>query len=187
MSLANILTLSVALAMDAFAVALCKGACLAERKERGEGLAIAGSFGFFQAIMPLIGWFLGSRFSHYIQSADHFVAFALLAFIGGKMIYEALKNGEEALVCTPLRLTELVMLSIATSIDALAAGIAMALLNINIWLAISLIGAITMGLSYLAFQIGKRFGAKLRSKAQLLGGIALIFIGVKILIEHLSA
>ncbi|MDI9520293.1 MAG: manganese efflux pump MntP family protein [Bacillota bacterium] len=187
MTLAEMITLSVALAMDAFAVALCKGACLAEAKDKGEGVSIAVSFGFFQALMPLIGWFLGSRFSHYIESVDHFVAFGLLAFIGGKLIYESWKSRDEELTCTPLRLPELMMLSIATSIDALAAGIAMAILSINIWLAVSLIGVITLALSFLGFWAGKRFGAKLHSKAQLAGGIALIFIGVKILIEHLSA
>lgn len=186
MTLAQMITLSIALAMDAFAVALCKGACLANVKDKGEGLSIAVFFGFFQSLMPLVGWFLGSRFSHYIESIDHFVAFALLAFIGGKLIYEAWKSRDEELVCTPLWLPELVMLSIATSIDALAAGIAMALLYINIWLAVSLIGVITMALSFLGFWIGKRFGAKLHSKAQLAGGVALIFIGLKILIEHLS-
>ncbi len=183
----EMIALSIALAMDAFAVALCKGACLSELKDKGEGAAVGVSFGFFQALMPLIGWFLGSAFSRYIEPVDHFVAFGLLGFIGGKLIYEAWKSRDEELVCTPLHLPELLMLSIATSIDALAAGIAMAMLNINIWLAVTLIGVITMVLSFTGFHIGKRFGAKLQSKAQFVGGIALIAIGVKILVEHLSA
>lgn len=186
-TLEELIALSFALAMDAFAVALCKGACLAELKDKGEGLAIGVSFGFFQALMPLIGWFLGSRFSRYIQSIDHYIAFLLLAFIGGKLIYEAWKSRNEELVCTPLNLTELLLLSVATSIDALAAGIAMAMLSINIWLAILMIGIITLVLSFSGFHIGKRFGIKLQSKAQLVGGLALIVIGIKILVEHLSA
>lgn len=189
MKLAEVIALAVALSMDAFAVALCKGACLAELKDRGESLLISLSFGFFQALMPLIGWFVGSRFAEHIQAVDHFVAFALLGFIGGKLIYEAWKNRNEPLVCTPLRFTELMMLSIATSIDALAAGIALAMaqMEVSIWLAIGLVGVITFGLSFIAYKIGRRFGVKLQSKAQLVGGIALIGIGLKILIEHLTA
>ena len=186
MSLIEIITLALALSMDAFAVALCKGACLAELKDKGESMVIAASFGFFQALMTLIGWFLGSRFQRSIESLDHFIAFGLLAFIGGKLIYEAWKNTGKALVCTPLHFPELMMLSIATSIDALAAGIALAVLQINIWLAITLIGLITLVLSFLGFQIGKRFGARFQAKAQLIGGLALAGIGLKILIEHLS-
>lgn len=186
MSLPEMITLALALSMDAFAVALCKGACLAEMKDKGEGIAIAASFGFFQALMPLAGWFVGNRFHAYIQSVDHYIAFGLLAFIGIKLVYEAWKNRNETLVCTPLRFSELLLLSIATSIDALAAGIAIAMLSVNIWIAVGLIGAITLSLSFLAFHIGKRFGIKLQSKAQLLGGFVLMLIGLKILVEHLS-
>lgn len=186
MGLRDLIILAVALAMDAFAVALCKGACLAQLKDRGESLAVAVCFGFFQALMPLLGWLLGSRFSNYIESVDHFIAFGLLALIGGKLIHEAWKSRGEALVCTPLRAPELLLLGIATSIDALAAGVALAVLEINIWLAIMLIGVITLALSFLAFKLGRRFGAGLHTKAQLVGGIALVFIGLKILVDHLS-
>lgn len=187
MNLTEIIALAFALAMDAFAVALCKGACLSELKDRGEGAAIAVSFGFFQALMPLVGWFLGSRFSHLIESVDHFVAFGLLLFIGGKLIYEAWKSRNEELVCTPLHFVELMLLSVATSIDALAAGVALAMVQVNIWLAVGFIGGVTVALCFLGYHIGRRFGAKLQSKAQLVGGLALLIIGTKILIEHLSA
>lgn len=187
MSLPEMITLALALSMDAFAVALCKGACLAEMKDRGEGVAIASAFGFFQALMPLAGWYVGNRFRVYIEALDHYIAFALLAFIGVKLIVEAWKNRNEPLVCTPLRFPELIMLSIATSIDALAAGIAMAMLSVNIWLAIGLIGVITLLLSFIAFHVGRKFGVKLQSRAQLLGGFVLLAIGLKILAEHLSA
>ena len=187
MNLTELVALALALSMDAFAVALCKGACLAELKDRGESLAVAVCFGFFQALMPLLGWLLGSRFSGYINSVDHYIAFALLALIGGKLIYEAWKNRKEELVCTPLRPLELILLGVATSIDALAAGVALAVLDINIWQAIALIGLITLALSFLAFKLGRRFGAGLHAKAQLVGGVALVFIGLKILVEHLSA
>lgn len=186
MELWEVIAISVGLAMDAFAVALCKGACLAEMEDRGESYYIGISFGLFQALMPLIGWFLGISFKSYIQSVDHFVAFVLLGFIGIKLIVEAIKAQGEALVCTPLKLWELFMLSVATSIDALAAGIAFAVLDINIWLAIGLIGIITFSLSFVAVKIGRRFGARFHTKAQMLGGSALILIGAKILYEHLS-
>lgn len=184
----ELIALAFALSMDAFAVAVCKGACLAELKDRGEGLAISVSFGFFQALMPLLGFLLGTRFRSYIESMDHFIAFGLLLFIGGKLLYEAWKNRNEPLVCTPLGFSELILLSVATSIDALAAGVALAVLpGINIWAAISLIGFITLGLCFIGFFTGKRFGAKLHTKAQWVGGIALVLIGAKILIEHLNA
>lgn len=187
MTLYEMITLAVALSMDAFAVALCKGACLSEMKDRGESLAVAVTFGFYQALMPLIGWFFGSRFKEYIESVDHFIAFGLLGFIGIKLVYEAWKSRGEELVCTPLHFMELMLLGIATSIDALAAGIALAVLDLNIWLAILLIGCITLTLSFIGFKLGKRYGTKLQSKAQLVGGLALVIIGTKILIEHLTA
>ncbi|HHT08560.1 MAG: manganese efflux pump MntP family protein [Christensenellales bacterium] len=187
MTLYEMITLAIALSMDAFAVALCKGACLSELKDRGESLAVAVTFGFYQALMPLIGWFFGSRFKEYIESVDHFIAFGLLGFIGIKLVYEAWKSRGEELVCTPLHFMELMLLGIATSIDALAAGIALAVLDLNIWLAILLIGCITLALSFIGFKLGKRYGIKLQSKAQLVGGLALVIIGTKILIEHLTA
>lgn len=187
MRYAEMIALALALSMDAFAAAVCKGACLAGQKDRGEGLAIAVSFGFFQALMPLIGWLLGSRFRVYIESVDHYIAFGLLAFIGGKLVFEAVKNNGEELVCTPLHFVELLLLSIATSADALAAGVALAVLDTSIWLAVAHISVITLVLCFAGFIIGKRFGARLYTKAQLIGGIALVGIGIKILVEHLIA
>lgn len=186
MSLWEVIAIAASLAMDAFAVAMCKGACLAELEERGESLYIGVSFGFFQAVMPLLGWFLGTSFRSYIQSVDHFIAFGLLGFIGAKLLVDAIKSRGEELVCTPLRFWELMALSVATSIDALAAGIAFAVLDINIWQAVAIIGLITFSLSFLAVRLGRRFGARFHSKAQMLGGAALILIGIKILTEHLS-
>ncbi|NLE20428.1 MAG: manganese efflux pump [Clostridiales bacterium] len=183
----ELLALSAGLAMDAFAVALCKGACMGDSRERGESLAIAASFGFFQALMPLLGYLLGSAFSRYIHAFDHYVAFGLLAFIGARLILESRRSQGEELVCKPLRFLELMALSVATSIDALAAGIAFAMLETDIWRAVGVIGAVTFALSYLAVLAGRRFGARLQAKAQLLGGAALILIGLKVLVEHLSA
>ncbi len=185
MSLFELTAVAAGLSMDAFAVALCKGACLREG-ERRESLLIALSFGFFQALMPLLGWLLGSSFTIYIHSFDHFVAFGLLAFIGVKLIFEALKKDEEALACKPLRIGELILLSLATSIDALAAGIAFAVLDISIWRAIGLIGLVTFALSYLAVRLGRRFGSRFQAKAQLAGGFSLILIGAKVLLDHLA-
>ncbi len=186
MGLIELMAVAAGLSMDAFAVALCKGACLREKKGT-EGILIALSFGFFQALMPLLGWLLGTGFSAYIQAFDHFVAFGLLAFIGIKLIREALKPDGDAEACTPLRFGELMMLSLATSIDALAAGIAFAMLEIRILEAVGLIGLITFALSLLAVSIGRRFGARYQAKAQLAGGICLIVIGAKVLLDHLTA
>ena len=186
MTLLELLVLSAGLAMDASAVAICKGACM-RRFSAKEGVLIAVSFGLFQALMPLIGWALGSRFIHYIRSVDHWIAFILLAILGVKMIWDALHDDEEELVCTPLDIKELLLLSIATSIDALAAGIAFAVLEVDIVLSVAVIGVVTMALSFVGAVVGCRFGEKYMAKAQLVGGAVLCAIGLKILIEHLSA
>lgn len=186
MGLLGIIITAVGLSMDALAVAICKGACMRQGSWK-ESLLIALFFGAFQALMPLLGWALGSGFHQYISEYDHYIAFALLGFIGIKLIIEAVKGGEEALECKPLLLSELLMLSIATSIDAMAAGIAFSVLNINIWLAIVLIGLITCALSFLGTLVGCRFGARYQAKAQWVGGVVLVLLGVKILVEHLSA
>jgi manganese efflux pump family protein len=183
----SILLLSVGLAMDAFAVSVCKGLCM-KKINYSHALVIALFFGGFQALMPLIGWFLGMRFEKYITTFDHWIAFILLAFIGGKMIYEALTNKEEQNVTCSNRLNikELFVLSIATSIDALAVGITLAFLpNTNIWFSIATIGVVTFILSVAGVFIGNKFGSKYKSFAELLGGIILVAIGCKILIEHL--
>lgn len=184
MSLWEMGILAIGLSMDAFAVAMCKGACYGKSHQQASPI-IAISFGFFQALMPFIGYLLGSSFMESIQSVDHFIAFGLLLFLGLKLIKEALESKGEELVCTPLGLGELLMLSIATSIDALAAGIALAALTVNIWKAVAGIGVVTFLLSYLGVEIGRRFGSRFQSKAQFTGGAVLILIGLKVLIEHL--
>lgn len=178
----NLILLAVGLAMDAFAVSICKG--LALQKMDWKKAALAGLyFGGFQAIMPLIGYFLGAQFQHIITSIDHWIAFGLLAFIGGKMIVESFQKDHN--VDASFAFRPMIILAIATSIDALAVGITFAFLNVNIWRAILLIGAITFLLSFAGVKIGNAFGNRFRSKAELLGGLILVAIGIKILIEHL--
>lgn len=186
MTLLELFVIAVGLSMDALAVAICKGACMRQSNWK-ESLLIAFFFGAFQALMPLIGWALGSGFHQYISAYDHYIAFILLGIIGAKLIWDAARADEEELVCKPLRLPELLLLAIATSIDAMAAGIAFAVLEMNIWLAILLIGLITFTLSLLGTLVGCRFGTKYQARAQRVGGVVLILMGLKILIEHLSA
>lgn len=173
--------------MDAFAVALCKGLNMRVFHKKYT-LLIAAFFGGFQALMPFAGWLLGTQFAGYIRDFDHWVAFILLASIGGKMVYEALKKDD--CCCAPREesfdFKELVMLSVATSIDALAAGVTFAFLNVNILGAVSLIGLVTFILSAAGVAIGNRFGIQYKSKAELVGGTALILMGGKILLEHLG-
>lgn len=168
--------------MDACAVAICKGACM-RRPDMKQSLLIAAFFGLFQALMPLAGWFLGTQFSKAIGALDHWIAFLLLGFLGLKMVWDALHEEEET-VCKPLHFRELLLLSIATSIDALAAGIAFAVLKVAILPSVITIGITTCLLSFLGTVIGNRFGQRFQSKAQFIGGTALCLIGIKILVEH---
>lgn len=183
----ELVLVAVGLSMDAFAVAICKGLGM-KRLSWKNATIIALFFGGFQGLMPLIGWFLGSRFQGYISSFDHFIAFGLLALIGGKMIAEAMgKQEDDCGCCYVLNIKELLVLSVATSIDALAVGITFALLpDTNIWLSIGLIGAITFFLSLVGVVFGHRFGARFKKKAELAGGIILVLIGMKILAEHMG-
>lgn len=177
----------IALAMDAFAVSICKGIKM-PRLRKSHIVIIAVFFGGFQMLMPLIGWLLGSQFVQYISKFDHWIAFALLAFIGVKMAIESFKHEEEECCkCeSKLDLKELVVLAIATSIDALAVGITFALYpDINILPSISIIGIVTFIICAGGVVIGHKFGAKFKSKAELLGGIVLVIIGLKLLIEGL--
>ena len=177
----------IALAMDAFAVSICKGIKM-PRIRKSHIVIIAVFFGGFQMLMPLIGWLLGSQFVQYISKFDHWIAFALLAFIGVKMAIESFKHEEEECCkCeSKLDLKELVVLAIATSIDALAVGITFALYpDINILPSISIIGIVTFIICAGGVVIGHKFGAKFKSKAELLGGIVLVIIGLKLLIEGL--
>ena len=181
--------MGVGLAMDAFAVSICKG--LSMRKvNKKQCFIIALFFGGFQALMPLIGWLLGSSFEQYITGVDHWVAFVLLAFIGGKMLYESFKTDSEAVeikqMDPPLDLKELLILAIATSIDALAVGITFAFLDTPIVEAIIIIGVTTFLISAAGVYVGNFAGNRYQKKAELAGGVILILIGLKILLEHLG-
>ena len=186
MSLLELLLIAAGLSMDAFAVSLGKGLKMNKPNLRNS-VVIALLFGGFQAMMPLLGWLLGKQFEEYIRSVDHWVAFGLLLFIGGKMVYEVFKTERCPDEKTDLlNIRELLLLAVATSIDALAVGVTFAFLQVLIIPAISLIGFITFTLSLLGIFIGHKLGTKLKSKAELAGGIVLIFIGTKILLEHLG-
>ena len=183
----EILLTGVALAMDAFAVSICKGIKMKKLKP-SHLVLIAVFFGGFQMLMPLIGWLLGSQFVQYIEKFDHWIAFALLAFIGIKMAVESFKNEDDECECCGDRLDikELFLLAIATSIDALAVGITFAMYpDVNIVPSISIIGIVTLIICAGGVLIGHKFGAKFKSKAELAGGIVLVIIGLKLLIEGL--
>lgn len=184
----EIIMIGVGLSMDAFAASICKG--LNMRRLSAKSMIIVGLFfGGFQAGMPLLGWFLGKNFESYITSVDHWIAFVLLAFIGGKMLWDVIKGEEDFGCCgceENLDIKEIFTLAVATSIDALAVGISFAFLKVNIVAAVSAIGITTFTLSALGVAIGNKFGAKYEKKATLAGGIILIFIGAKILLEHLG-
>ena len=187
MGFVEIFLIGVGLSADAFAVSLCKGLKMLKINWR-HALVIALFFGGFQALMPLIGFYVGIQFEKLIVSFDHWIAFALLAFIGGRMVAEALKKEDGQSCCEDagLDLKELTVLAVATSIDALAVGVSFAFVDgVNIFKAISIIGATTFVLSAAGVAIGNRFGARFQKKAELAGGIILILIGVKILAEGL--
>ena len=183
MSYLELFVIAVGLSMDAFAVSICKGLSVRRLKPR-HNLICGLYFGGFQALMPVIGWLLGRQFESLIKSIDHWIAFALLVLIGANMIREAVKNEEENLNDSFSPKTML-PLAVATSIDALAVGVTFAFLDVSIVPAVSMIGATTFILSAVGVTLGNVFGAKYKSKAELVGGIVLIAMGVKILIEHL--
>ena len=186
--MSELIIIAVGLAMDAFAVAICKGLNM-RKLDYKQTVLIAIFFGGFQAGMPLIGWFIGSKFADYITSIDHWVTFILLLIIGGKMVYESFHGEDECDCCeSKLNLKELTALAIATSVDALAVGVAFALEyeRNTVFVAVTLIGVITALLSSLGVFIGHKFGAKYKNKAELAGGIILILLGVKILLEGLG-
>lgn len=190
MGLLELALIGVGLSMDAFAVSICKG--LSMRKvDKKYMLVLAAFFGGFQALMPTLGWLLGSQFQSYITAIDHWIAFILLALIGGKMILDVIKErGENEEVCPDdsvrIDLKEFFLLAIATSIDALAVGITFAFLQVKLASSVTLIGCITFGFTIAGVLIGNVFGTKFKDKATILGGVILIGIGVKILLEHLG-
>ena len=178
--------IGIGLSMDAFAVAICKGLGM-ERINKRDTLLLALFFGGFQALMPLTGYLLGSRFASYIERWDHWIAFVLLAFIGGNMIRESREQEEEeAKHCGSIRYRELFTLAVATSIDALAVGVSFAFLGVRIAPAVTLIGCTTFVLTLVGVWVGNLFGSRYKRRAELTGGIILILIGVKILLEHLG-
>lgn len=185
MGIAELLLMSVGLAMDAFSVAVCKGLGMKKLKW-SYGCVIALYFGIFQAAMPLLGYFLGSRFADLIASFDHWVSFALLAVIGGKMIWEACHEDDESSSEFRLDHRELLVLAVATSIDAFAVGIIFAAEKTNVWFSVSMIGAVTFVISLAGVWIGNRFGSRYEKKAEVAGGIILVFIGVKLLLDGLG-
>ncbi len=186
MSFAELMLVAVGLSMDAFAVAICRGLEMRKIHYR-QALLIALFFGGFQALMPLLGYLLGAGFAHYISNFDHWIAFVLLGFIGGKMIWEAARGEDEGGV-EVLNLKMLAIMAVATSIDALAVGIAFAFpsFQMNIFAAVSTIGLTTFFLSFLGVCAGNRFGARYKTKAEIVGGVVLILVGLKILLEHLG-
>ena len=187
MGFLELFLIGVGLSADAFSVSVCKGLNM-RKLNIGHAYIIALFFGGFQAIMPLIGYLLGTSFSKYIEAFDHWIAFVLLAFIGGKMVIEAIreKDGDEEEKTDVLKMGELTVLAVATSIDALAVGITFAFLKVNIFFSILIIGVTTFALSLGGVLLGNRFGAKYKNKAEIAGGVILIFIGLKILLEHLG-
>ena len=180
--------IGVGLSMDAFAVSICKGLAMKEVNKK-QAIVIGSYFGGFQALMPLVSWLLGVRFQKYITSIDHWIAFILLVFIGGKMILEAVRDTEVEEVVEkdpPLKHKEMLLLAVATSIDALAVGITFAFLDTPIIEAIAIIGCTTFFLSILGVVVGNFFGTRYKKKAEIAGGTILVLIGLKILLEHLG-
>lgn len=185
MDILELLLIAAGLSMDAFAVSICKGLSVQRLKPR-HYLLTGAWFGGFQALMPSIGFLLGSAFDQYISAFDHWIAFVLLAFIGGNMVRESL-SGDEECHDDSFGLRTMFLLAVATSIDALAVGVTFALLpDVHILSAVSLIGAATFLLSALGLKVGNVFGLRYKARAELVGGVILILMGLKILLEHLG-
>lgn len=187
MGFLEICLLGVGLSMDAFAVAICKGLNM-KKINYWQGILIALFFGFFQFLMPVLGFYLGSQFEQYIQNFDHWIIFGLLLILGVKMIIEALKKEDDLIENEKTKnfILELFILSIATSLDALAVGITFAFLQVKVFLASLIIGIITFAFSFGGVVIGNFFGEKFKKPAEIIGGIILILIGVKVLLQHLG-
>ena len=183
MDIVSIILISIGLSMDSFAVSVTNGLTIRNLNTK-KVLTIASSLAFFQGLMPLIGWLAGIGIEKYIKELDHWLAFLLLAFIGLKMIYEAIIKKEDKKK-TELKILTLLGQSFATSIDAFAVGISFAILNFSILTPVLIIGAITFGFSLVGLKLGKYFGKKIGKSVEIIGGIVLIGIGIKILIEHL--
>lgn len=189
MGFIELFLIGVGLSMDAFAVSICKGLGM-KRLNMKQALVIGLFFGGLQALMPFLGWALGTQLADFITPIDHWIAFILLAIIGGKMLLDAIRGGDEEDAGEPkdtsLDFKELLMLAIATSIDALAVGITFAFLGVNIVWAMVIIGVTTLVLSVIGVAVGHAFGARYEKGATIVGGVVLILIGCKILLEHLG-
>lgn len=185
MGIVELLLIAIGLAMDAFAVSVGKGVTL-KRVTMRHALTAGMWFGGFQALMPIVGYIVGVRFSSFVTSIDHWIAFGLLVVIGLNMIREAVWGDEESHT-SDFGLKTMLLMAIATSIDALAVGISLAFLGVNIWVSAAVIGIVTLLLSGVGVYLGSLFGSRLGTKAGIVGGIILIAIGLKILIEHLEA
>lgn len=184
MHLFDIVGMAIGLAMDASAVSMAAAACGFAQNRRAV-FRLAFHFGLFQFIMPVAGWFLGTGFVSYVRAVDHWIAFGLLAFVGARMVREGFADSEECLHKDPSKGMTMVMLSFATSIDALAIGLGLAVMGVNIWYPSVLIGIITCAMSLGAIHIGKRVGTAIGSRMEIIGGIILIGLGLKILIPAL--
>lgn len=178
----ELLIIAVGVSMDAFAVSICKGLSVRELRP-GHMISAASWFGGFQALMPLIGYFVGLTFADMVADVDHWITFVLLGIIGGKMIKESFGKDED--YNPDFSFKTMLMLAVATSIDALAVGVSLAFLGADIWISILVIGLMTAAFSALGVKLGHIFGGRYRSKAEFAGGLILIAIGVKILLEHM--
>ena len=186
MHFVELIIIAVGVSMDAFAVSVCKGLS-ASRLRPKYMLSAAVWFGGFQALMPLLGYFIGISFADFVSDIDHWIAFALLTIIGGKMIKEACQKDDDNEHTPDFSFKTMLLLAVATSIDAMAVGISLAMTGgVNIWLAVTLIGTVTFLLSGVGVKIGSMFGARFEKKAQIFGGVMLILLGLKILLEHLG-
>lgn len=175
--------LALGLAMDAFAVSMTNGMCCRIHPAKN-ALSSGLAFGAFQGLMPLIGYFAGNAFSDVVSSVDHWVALALLGFLGGRMIHEALNEQEQPVGNKPFALKTLLVQAVATSIDALAVGVTLGVMQVDIQTAVSIIALITFAFSFSGVLIGRSLGALLGTKAELLGGVILVLIGLRIFLEH---
>ena len=184
MNILELLLLAIALAMDTFAAGVCIG--LSAQKQSFKAMLTSGMyFGLSQALMPVFGYFAGIFFARYIMDIDHWVVFCILSFIGGKMLWESRQNADCGCRELTIQARVLLPLALATSIDAMAVGISFAFLQVNLWLAVCLIGIVTFVISAVGVKIGSVFGSRYRVLAERLGGVVLILIGVKVLVEHL--
>ena len=183
MNFLEILLIAVSLAMDAFAVALSAGTS-GHGQKMLPALRLSFYFGFFQFLMPIVGWFAGRHIEQLIHDYNHWVVFGLLAFVGGHMLYEAIQREEHELPVDPTRGVRLLTLSVATSIDALAVGLSLGMLRISIWYPSVVIGVVTAGLSLLGVNLGNRLRGGLCRRMELVGGVVLILIGLRILFSH---